>query len=218
MLALASCSSGVNGDNTPPADSLASSATIVDTASKVELSGLYCPSKFLSCDNTASELTVSQSTPFLDSIYNKLNADGYPGKTIFVRFQGIQKGSALQIDTVFSAETKNYQNDCVPFTFWCNGNEPFWQCEISEKEKLIDLYLPMEQRTEHFPFVAAAENENKLIFKTSNEHNNLTVSISKVPCSDGMSERSYSYKTEVMFNEQLLQGCATRWNEKQQTN
>ena len=111
-------------------------------------------------------------------------------------------------------EFKNYQNDCISFEYWCIGNEPFWQLQISEKENLIDFYDPMEQKTIHFNYIKSENKNESLNYSVKNESNTIGIKIKKEKCSDGISEKKYNYSVTVILNHKTYKGCAVAFGEK----
>ena len=53
----------------------------------------------------------------------------------------------LVIKEVIAVEGKNFRNTCIPYDFWCLGNEPNWSLQISKEENIFELYLPSEGKS-----------------------------------------------------------------------
>ena len=122
----------------------------IDTAATIETDTTLITGKFkgllqtnfslTSCDYIGEKYTINDKTGQLDSVFAVIdrNRGIYP-PVIEVygqlhRIKGIDYDGELTVDSILSAEGKNYNNSCIPYDFWCMGNEPFWQLQISEKE------------------------------------------------------------------------------------
>jgi len=183
------------------------------------LSGLFINYKFYSCDNLGETYSVTDNTGGLDSAYAYVTRNNF-SSSIVIKVEGkLKRGEKgeisgqLIVDSIISAEGKNYKNACVPYDFWCMGNEPFWQIQISEKENCIDFYNPMEQQRIHFAY-NAPQVKNTITYYTSQvEKDNIEIQIKKEPCSDGMSEKKYNYSVKVKLNENNYSGCAVKYGE-----
>lgn len=200
-----------------------------DTIHEVEeFEGLYFPSKPGSsgllkvCFTESHSLSypVVDETNSLDTLYKKTLPNAYPFQTIYIKAKGelIASGSqadpyTLQIKSVLKTEFKNYQNDCIPYEYWCMGNEPFWQLQISEKENLIDFYDPMEQKTVHFNYSKSQIKNGNVIYSAKNGIDTIEIKIKKEKCSDGMSEKKYNNSVTVQLNNKIYKGCAVAFGE-----
>lgn len=200
-----------------------------DTIHKVEeFEGLYFLSKPGSSgmlkvcfsENHSLSYPVEDETISLDTLYKKILPNAYPYQTIYIKVKGelIASGSeadpyTLQIKSVSETELKNYQNDCIPYEYWCMGNEPFWQVQISEKENLIDFYDPMEQKTIHFNYTKSQIKNGSVIYSAKNDTNSIELKIKKEKCSDGMSEKKYNNSVTVQLNKKTYNGCAVAFGE-----
>lgn len=215
-----SCRQQINNTGTNPDTSSNKTDSLAETE---EYEGLYFPSKPGSsamlnvCFGKNHNLSypVEDETNSLDSLYRKSLPNAYPYQTIYVKVKAelIAGGSqaapyTLRINAVLKAEFKNYQNDCIPYEYWCMGNEPFWQIQISEKENLIDFYEPMEQKTIHFEYVKSQLKNEGIYYSTKNETNSIEIKIKKEKCSDGMTEKKYNYSAVVLLNDKNYSGCA----------
>jgi uncharacterized membrane protein len=199
------------------ADNAESTASETDTAAVTQFRGLYSTGKFISCDNPRIVYTVNDQTHLLDSVYKRTLPQAYPKQTMYIEFRGsIPENSnkdIIVVDDVTRSEAKSIENDCLPFDYWCKGNEPFWQAHISETENLIDVFLPLLQESHHFEFVAPAEESGKTVYTAINEKDNVRITITSEFCNDGMSERRYNFKAVVELNGVTYQGCAVTFNE-----
>jgi uncharacterized membrane protein len=181
--------------------------------------GLFLNYRFYSCDNLGETYHVNDNTGGLDSAYAYVTRN-YFSSSIVIQVKGkLKRGEKgefngeLIVDSLISAEGKSYKNTCIPYDFWCMGNEPFWQIQISEKENCIDFYNPMEQQRIHFNY-KKSENINNTVRYTSVEgKNTIEIQIKKEQCSDGMSEKKYNYSVKVKLNENNYSGCAVKYGE-----
>ncbi len=189
-----------------------------------EYKGVYIPGQFKNAEN--SELyTFSDSVQKkLDSLYNKILPTSYPTQTVNLDFSGV--ADSFPTNTGFriysiervSMEMKNAFNSHIPYDYWCMGNEPFWQIQISEKENLIDFYDPMIPKFYHFIFSKAEIREGATLYAAEDKagNNKIKITITNEKCSDGMSERKYSYKSQVILNGKSYNGCALAFGEEKQ--
>ena len=222
-LVLWSCSQ--NHSNLPnyanAADSMPSKGNSVSET--VELSGLYAKHHFTSCGDSL-RIVVKGDVKILDSIYSNLLPAAYPTQSVLVKIKGSVSTSegnrSLVITEILSAEQKNAFNTCTPYDYWCMGNEPFWQIQISEKENLIDFYDPMLPKFYHFDFSKAEINGTETIYTLEDKvsNNKLKITIFKEKCSDGMSDRDYNFKSTAVLNGTIYNGCAIAFGEAPKSN
>lgn len=90
------------------------------------------------------------------------------------------------------------------------GTEPFWSIEIDDD---FIVYKDIDAKLEVFPIISInkAQDANVKLIRSENNNKQLQVTISQKSCSDGMSDNSFDYKTEVLIiskeNELKLSGC-----------
>lgn len=186
-----------------------------------EYKGVYYPGQFKNAVNSDLYTFYDSVQKKLDSLYNKILPNPYPNQTVFMSFKGVadsfptNTGFRISITERISMELKNAFNSAIPYNYWCMGNEPFWQIQISEKENLIDFYDPMIPKTYHFNFSKATIEGNKTVYTTEDKANSNTIKITIIneKCSDGMSERKYNYSSEVVLNGKNYKGCAIAFAE-----
>lgn len=220
VFVLFSCSSN-SADNrlTTPPDSL--KADIHPEKKVEEYKGVYHPGQFKNAANSELYTFNESDQKKLDSLYHILLPDPYPNQTVALNFKGIpdpqatNTGFKVIITALISMELKNAFNSAIPYEYWCMGNEPFWQVHISEKENLIDFYDPMIPKFYHFSFSSGEINGNITTYKAEDKTNNNTIkiTITKEKCSDGMSERTYNYKSEIILNGITYKGCSIKFGE-----
>jgi uncharacterized membrane protein len=186
-----------------------------------EYKGVYCPGQFKSAEKSELFTFYDSVQKQLDSLYNKIIPSHYPNQTVFMDFIGIadslstNTGFRTSITKLISIEFKNAFNSAIPYEYWCMGNEPFWQIQISEKENLIDFYDPMIPKFYHFNFSKAKIEDGKTIYTADDKAsgNTIKITITKEKCSDGMSERKYNYSSEAVLNGKTYKGCAIAFGE-----
>lgn len=182
----------------------------------VEIDGLYANNHFLSCEYK-NEITITDETKKIDSLYKTLLPAAYAGQSIYLKIKGTLStqgtNASLTVTEVLKAEQKNERNTCIPYDYWCMGNEPFWRIQISESEKLIDFYDPMAAKYTHFMYVKPTSQQNSTVYAAETDGNKIKITITNQKCSDGMSERSYSCKAEVLLNGKTYKGCAVKFGE-----
>lgn len=191
------------------------SVGITETQSEnYELEGLYAPSFVLSCANS-EKIVLRSENKKLDSLYKVLLPNAYQAQTIYVKLKGTLfsnngTASGFIVNEVLAAEQKNEKNTCYTYDFWCMGNEPFWRVQVSEKENLIDFFNPMEAKYYHFVYAKPEEKGKSKVYTSENsaDGHKIKVTITTGNCSDGMSEREYSYSSEVVLDGTTYKGCA----------
>jgi uncharacterized membrane protein len=189
-----------------------------------EFTGIYYNdgnAKFISCENPKIIYSVKNSQE-LDQSIIKILPNAYKGEAIIVTIMAEISssddkayGGLLDVKELKRSEQKSSKNTCIPYDFWCLGNEPFWQLQISGNENLIDYYNPMEQKTMHFNYSEPVEKDGFITYNAvdkSNASNKILIVIKKEKCSDGMSEKQYNYSAEVTLNDKQ-KGCAIKFGE-----
>ena len=209
---LYSCSENNSGKN---------SATVLDSlpvaevlSESYELEGLYASSFIIDCAKD-EKIALMQGNEKLDSLYKVLLPKAYQGQSIYVKLKGTRlskdgKTIGFMATEVVAAEQKNQKNTCYAYDFWCLGNEPFWNVQISEKENLIDFFNPMEEKLIHFVYSKPEEKGNSKIYTAENkaDGHKIIVTITNGKCSDGMSEREYPCSSKVVLDGTTYTGCA----------
>lgn len=191
-----------------------------------EYKGTYHPGQFKNAEDSELYTFYDSVQKKLDSLYGYLLPNPYPNQTVFMHFTGVEDsfptntGFRTSITELISMELKNAFSTGIAYDYWCMGNEPFWQIQISEKENLIDFYDPMIPKFYHFSFSKAEIKGSQKIYTVEDKANRkkIKITISKEKCSDGMSERKYNYKSEVVLNETAYKGCAVEFGEALQLN
>lgn len=222
---LFSCSSNSNDNkSTPNSDS--TTVDILPVKKVKEYKGVYHPGQFTNGEDSEFYTFYGSVQKKLDSLYSNLLPSPYPNQTVFMHFKGVEDsfptntGFRTSITELISMELKNAFNVGIAYDYWCMGNEPFWQIQISEKENLIDFYDPMIPKFYHFSFSKAEIKGNQKIYSAEDKANNNKIKITIVneKCSDGMSERNYKNKSEVVLNGTTYRGCAIAYGEALQLN
>ncbi|MEO8209888.1 MAG: hypothetical protein ABI840_04975 [bacterium] len=198
-----------------------------DTASKI-YEGLYIynlsTNSFMDCNNPDSLYFVSDGTKKLAEMYKKTLTNPNVYGSVVAKLKGkitqtsdeIQKEKypkTFRVTEIISMEKKNFRNTCVPYDFWGLGNEPGWSLQISEKENLIEFYLPLEQKTYYFFYSEPKEENGKIIYTSHNQIQRyiINVIIKKENCSDTMSDNIYDYSVEVeLSGGKKFKGCGIK--------
>lgn len=183
---------------------------------------------FRDCSNPDSLYYIKDESGALNSDYKKLfpseniyasaiaSVKGYIGDSVKINIRDPEKYfKVLIIKEVISVEGKNYRNTCIPYDFWCLGNEPNWSLQISKSENLMELYLPSEKKS-YFFFYNDPKEEDGIIkyFGYNNiQRTTLNVSVKKQNCSDNMSDKTYEYSVTLALNDsKKFTGCAIKGN------
>lgn len=201
----------------------------VDTASKV-YEGLYIynlnTNSFMECKNPDSLYLIIDDTKKLPGMYKKTLTNPNVYGSVVAKLKGdvtqttdetkIEKyPKTFRVTEIISMEKKNFRNTCVPYDFWGLGNEPGWSLQISEKENLIEFYLPFEQKTYYFFYSEPKEENGRIIYTSHNQIQRyiINISIKKESCSDTMSDKVYDYSVDVeLSGGKKFKGCGIKGN------
>lgn len=91
------------------------------------------------------------------------------------------------------------------------GNEPFWAVSITPAG--IVFSEPDRPDGVHGAYAPPTRRDAYVVFRTVLDDSAATpleLTIEEKPCSDGMSDREYSYAAVVRIGDRLLHGCAER--------
>ncbi|MFL5762582.1 MAG: hypothetical protein ACJ77K_01490 [Bacteroidia bacterium] len=204
--------------NAPPTDKLPTrldSANVFrDTVVEIkEFKGLYCkhPAHFRTCDSAAA--FIVKNSEKLDSAYDKLLPNAYPGQAIAVDLIAVFDPAdphGIVLSGINSAEQQNHKNNCLFSEFWIFGTEPFWTIQISKEGNLIDFYDPMAQATTHFAYAEPKIKAGITYYDATNGKNTISIQIRKEKC-NGAIDPQYDYSAEVTLNGKSYHGCANSY-------
>ncbi len=156
---------------------------------------------------------LSDATGRLDSLYQlACEPAPIPGETVYAVLAGTLSGdgSTLSVERIDTLTAKSPANACIPWEFWCSGVEPFWGLQISKAEGSLFFKDVGEQIGQAFAWVPPkTDGKSMWTYETAG----LKVVIKKTPCSDGMSDLTYSYSVQLSIGDRTLNGCAIRWGE-----
>ncbi|MBS1517744.1 MAG: hypothetical protein JSS91_06625 [Bacteroidetes bacterium] len=179
---------------------------------------------FRDCSNPDSLYLIKDESGNLVNEYKKLMPlSDYYG-SLFAAVKGFTVDPDSTTDTekylktivvkeVITVEKKNFRNTCIPFEFWCLGNEPNWSLEISKEENIIQLTLPSDNKSYYFFYSEPKEEDGMIKYFGYNNIQRTTINISlrKESCSDNMSDRKYDYSVQVDLNgKNQYRGCAIK--------
>jgi len=88
------------------------------------------------------------------------------------------------------------------------GNEPFWAVHIDST--VIRYITPEDTSGTRFPPVKPLQLGDTLRWTSSTPATIIEVWVVPESCSDGMSDRTWSYRASVQVGDRKLQGCAER--------
>ncbi len=172
-----------------------------------------------SCDYLGENYMVYDHTGGLDSVFAFVERKRWKFPFVIQVLGQLSKKDnssiegRLDVDSIIFTEEKNYKNTCIPYDFWCIGNEPFWQVQISAQENLIDFYDPMAQKYYVFNYMVSKVENSIAIYQSQNKSDKIKITINKGKCTDGMSDRSYNYSVIVNLNDKEYKGCAIKFGE-----
>jgi len=183
---------------------------------------------FKDCNNPDSLYYIKDETGALSANFKKIfpseniyasamaSVKGYTSDSVKINARDPEKYyKVLIIKEVISVEGKNFRNTCIPYDFWCLGNEPNWSLQISESENLMELYLPSEKKSYFFFYNDPKEEDGMIKYFGYNniQRTTLNVSVKKENCSDNMSDKTYEYSVTLALNDsKKFSGCAIKGN------
>jgi uncharacterized membrane protein len=85
------------------------------------------------------------------------------------------------------------------------GTEPFWAVKI--RGASVEFSEP-DAPAQAFANAAKAEAGGAATWTANNATASIVVKLTPGPCSDGMSDRVWTYKAEVTLGSRVLKGCA----------
>lgn len=183
---------------------------------------------FRDCSNPDSLYFIKDETETIVSSYKKLNPMNDIYRSVYTSLKGFTVNAdstnnpdpekyfkILVIKEVIAVEGKNFRNTCIPYDFWCLGNEPNWSLQISREENIFELYLPSEGKSYYFNYNEPKEEDGMIKYFGYNniQRTTLNISIKKEKCSDTMSDKIYEYSVKLNLNDKTnLSGCAIKGN------
>ncbi|WP_193194984.1 COG3650 family protein [Nostoc sp. MG11] len=114
--------------------------------------------------------------------------------------------SSINKNTLVVAETVSNEE------FIARGTEPFWSVTVSKRGI---IHSSPDTKKQTFPYVVPLEAEGRPIdlvrvYPLRGNSNNLLI-IKKVNvCSDGMSDKNYSYSATFILENKIFEGCAEK--------
>ena len=91
------------------------------------------------------------------------------------------------------------------------GTEPFWAVTVTREG--IQFQEPDRPEGVRGEFAPATREQGRLVWRTTLQDSvtlPLELTIEEKPCSDGMSDRSYSFAAIVQVGNRTLRGCAEK--------
>jgi uncharacterized membrane protein len=93
----------------------------------------------------------------------------------------------------------------------CYGTEPFWVVEIGEKKGTLIYKSISEEQELSFPYAKPVVTDSTWTYEAKAGHNSLIARMKKEVCSDGMSDITHPFSSEVVINGKILRGCGVRF-------
>lgn len=167
-------------------------------------------SSFRDCKYPDSVYWVIDETKQLQDLYKKTIPELNVYGSVYVKVKGelTRTGETkledrfpqtLLVKEVIAVERKNFRNTCVPYDFWCLGNEPNWSLQISQKENLIEFYLPEDKKIYYFSYAEPNKTDSVITYASFNpiQRYVIEISIRKEKCTDSVSKNVYDYSVEA---------------------
>lgn len=139
------------------------------------------------------------------------------GKLVMLDSEGKKMSGALADNYVLNKGNSN-SNTGIPILtaiFRGKGTEPFWDIEIKKNGEIY--FSSLNEGNVIFKFDTSRTKPLKegfgIIYQAKSEDANIMAILTKGSCSDGMSEKEYTYKVEVHFKktadnvETIYNGC-----------
>jgi len=183
---------------------------------------------FRDCSNPDSLYFIKDETETIVNSYKKLNPMNDIYRSVFTSLKGFTVNAdstnnpdpekyfkILVIKEVIAVEGKNFRNTCIPYDYWCLGNEPNWSLQISKEENIFELSLPFEGKSYYFNYNEPKEEDGMIKYFGYNniQRTTLNISIKKENCSDTMSDKIYEYSVKIILNDKTnFSGCAIKGN------
>ncbi|HQY19852.1 MAG TPA: hypothetical protein PLX80_03295 [Ignavibacteria bacterium] len=183
---------------------------------------------FRDCSNPDSLYFIKDETETIVNSYKKLNPMNDIYRSVFTSLKGFTVNAdstnnpdpekyfkILVIKEVIAVEGKNFRNTCIPYDYWCLGNEPNWSLQISKEENIFELTLPFEGKSYYFNYNEPKEEDGMIKYFGYNniQRTTLNISIKKENCSDTMSDKIYEYSVKIILNDKTnFSGCAIKGN------
>lgn len=185
-------------------------------------------STFRDCAEAEAIYYAVDETGELESNYRRVLPHSFPGQAIVAKVKGYKTeqfglrtlpsnfAGFIIITEMLEQAEKNFRNTCVPYDYWALGTEPFWSAEISGQEAVIEFKGMDEESTRMFAYANPVEEDSIKVYAAVNQStgDNIRVHIKNEKCSDGMSDREYSYSVSLTMNGKTFEGCAISFDEK----
>ncbi len=153
---------------------------------------------------------LSTSGFFVSLIENYLAMKKIYLLLIFALLTVIFSCKSKQTATDDSKTAVNFDEKTFDPYFKGLGTEPFWNIEINDD---FVVYKDINGKQEVFTIqnTHQAQDANVRLIRSENNNKQLEITIAQKPCSDGMSDQSFDYKTDVTIiskdKELQLNGC-----------
>ena len=165
---------------------------------------------------------INDQTNSINAAFEKAVAPcHYPSETVYAVLTGQFNGTGemklpifevSKIDTI-AAKTPEFLDQIgVPYEFWCQGTEPFWDIEICNAEGGI-FYQNVRDGSAYFlPWIAPKKKGNAWVYEIPANQSTpaATLTIKPGKGNDGMSEKTYDYTAELKIKGATLKGVAVR--------
>ena len=93
-----------------------------------------------------------------------------------------------------------------PQSFRALGTEPFWAIHVSEGK--LRYMTPEDQEGRQIDVIREQTESNELALSGELDGDDLMLSVTQEPCSDGMSDRSYPFASTLRLGTETFHGCA----------
>lgn len=236
-LALSAC------QETPKTDASALVQNAVEPSDAAKASGLELPNQKLDLNSKTvrglmtvfptkigmmdiknkSLYLINDQTNSINAAFEKAVAPcHYPAETVYAVLTGQFNGTGemklpifevSKIDTI-AAKTPEFLDQIgVPYEFWCQGTEPFWDIEICNAEGGIFYQNASDGSAYFLPWVAPTKKGNAWVYDIPGNPPTTppaTLTIKPGKGNDGMSEKTYDYTAELKIKGATMKGVAVR--------
>lgn len=170
-------------------------------------------------------IQIVDQTNSLDTLFRGMTAPFKSlatrvGAALTGRFKNLEGGARkFEVTKVDSLLPKNPETLAwlgIPFEFWCHGNEPFWQIEISKAQGAIFYDNISQELGWENPWVEPKISGNTYVYTLPERVKGtypITLVIKKESCNDGMSDLTYNYSATLKIAGNVFHGVAISGDE-----
>jgi len=145
---------------------------------------------------------------------DNLEVTGITFDSVNIKAEVLTAGGAKEVYIYALKEGKLIRTNTPELmNFRCMGTEPFWSIVI--KDGSILFLTPDNPDGEQWKFTPPVVSPDKWVYTTMDAKNrNVTITITRGKCSDGMSEMEFGYRAAIKLGTINLNGCARDYSDE----